>query len=78
MINVFVGIKTCPIKKVNTSDPTRHSPSPSACQEVKMSRWRRFVSSLELEKRIDFEVGDLGLAGRIDYPVDISMKIIYG
>jgi len=33
-------------------------------QEVKMSRWQSFVRSLELEKRIDFEVGDLGLAGR--------------
>jgi len=45
-------------------------------KEVKMSRWQSFVRSLELEKRIDFEVGDLGLAGGIkteepalDHPV---------
>ena len=37
-------------------------------QEVKMSRWQSFVRSLELEKRIDFEVGDLGLAGRGNAP----------
>lgn len=30
---------------------------------VKRQQWRHFVSSLELERRIDFEEGDLGLAG---------------
>ena len=39
-----------------------------AFQEVTMSRWQSFVSSLELEKRIDFEVGDLGLAGADEFP----------
>eukprot|EP00435_Cladocopium_sp_Y103_P060572 s983_g22.t1 len=45
-------------------------------KEVNMARWQSFISSLELEKRIDFEVGDLGLAGGIkteepalDHPV---------
>ena len=32
-------------------------------QAVKLSRWRRFMDSLKLDQRVDFEEGDIGLAG---------------
>ena len=32
-------------------------------QEIPLSRWQRFLASLTLQKRVDFEEGDLGLAG---------------
>lgn len=28
-----------------------------------MKRWKSFVASLALDRRVDFEEGDLGLAG---------------
>jgi hypothetical protein len=70
MINMFVWVKTCQKngdvpKKLTCAITPRHL---VVSQEVKMSRWQSFVRSLELEKRIDFEVGDLGLAGRGNAP----------
>ena len=32
-------------------------------EAVKLSRWQTFMSSLNLETRVDFEEGDIGLAG---------------
>ena len=32
---------------------------------VKLSRWQKFMASLNLEERVDFEEGDIGLAGGI-------------
>lgn len=32
-------------------------------QAVKLSRWQSFMNSLHLDKRVDFEEGDIGLAG---------------
>lgn len=34
-------------------------------QAVKPSKWQKFMDSLNLEKRVDFEQGDIGLAGGI-------------
>ena len=33
---------------------------------VKRSRWQRFMDSLKLDQRVDFEEGDIGLAGGAD------------
>lgn len=32
---------------------------------VKLSRWQKFMASLDLDTRVDFEEGDIGLAGGI-------------
>ena len=32
---------------------------------LKLKRWQKFMGSLQLEKRVDFEEGDIGLAGGI-------------
>lgn len=32
---------------------------------VKLSRWQKFMDSLKLDERVDFEQGDIGLAGGI-------------
>ena len=32
-------------------------------QAVKLSRWQTFMTSLNLDTRVDFEEGDIGLAG---------------
>ena len=37
--------------------------APLLSQEIPLSRWQRFLASLTLQKRVDFEEGDLGLAG---------------
>ena len=36
-----------------------------ALKDIQEKRWKNFISSLSLEKRVDFEEGDLGLAGGI-------------
>ena len=35
-------------------------------EAVKLSRWQRFMDSLKLDERVDFEEGDIGLAGGAD------------
>ena len=30
-----------------------------------MKRWNKFISSLALDRRVDFEEGDIGLAGGV-------------
>ena len=32
-------------------------------QAIKMKRWNNFVAKLALDKRVDFEEGDIGLPG---------------
>ena len=34
-------------------------------QAIPMKRWNKFISSLALDQRVDFEEGDIGLAGGV-------------
>jgi len=54
-------------------------------KEIPLSRWQRFLASLTLQKRVDFEEGDLGLAGGIktfepalDHPVTQDQIVRFG
>eukprot|EP00913_Durusdinium_trenchii_P016472 g15483.t1 len=35
------------------------------CKAVKMTRWTKFMTALKLDEKVDFEEGDIGLAGGI-------------
>ena len=39
----------------------------------KPSKWQKFMDSLNLEKRVDFEQGDIGLAGGLTLPWNADM-----
>ena len=56
-----------------------------ALKDIQEKRWKNFISSLSLEKRVDFEEGDLGLAGGIktfeaalDHPVSKEQILRFG
>eukprot|EP00913_Durusdinium_trenchii_P025712 g24128.t2 len=35
------------------------------CEAVKLTRWQKFMNALHLDQKVDFEQGDIGLAGGI-------------
>ncbi|CAK9034042.1 unnamed protein product [Durusdinium trenchii] len=54
-------------------------------KDLKVERWKAFVESLDLQRRVDFEEGDLGLAGGVktlepalDHPVAKDPIIRFG